>query len=146
MDLIVPCLERHYDYLLDNFDIFGLTGDYNLSAKGTAALEAKEQSAMRRTEFLNYTANPIDVQLLGPENRLKLLLETAKSLGVELDEPPTKPPQAQQLVQPPAPPQEAPQTTDSAGNPVQGTDTRTANPSRPRLEVSTTGSPGGANI
>lgn len=146
LDLIVPTLERHYDYLLDNFEIYGLMGDYKLSAKGTSALMAKEQQAMRKMEFVQYTQNPVDVQLLGPENRRKMLFEVAKSLGIDLDDGPAPPINVQKLLQPPVPPQPGQETLDESGTPVVGQDTRQATPSRPRLEVSTPGNPGGAGI
>jgi len=141
LDIIIPCLERHYDYILDNFDIYGLMGDYKISAKGTSSLIAKEQSAMRKTEFMNFTQNPIDVQLIGPENRRKMLFDVAKSLGIKLDESPAPMPPAQQLIQPPAPPQEGAQTLGPDGRPVVGVDDRQFNPSRPMLPVSVPGSP-----
>jgi len=144
MDIIIPCLERHYDYLLDNYDVYGLLGDYKLSAKGTAALLAKEQQTMRKMEFMNFTQNPVDLQLLGPENRRKMLFEVAKNLGINLDESPIPVLPAQQLLAPPQPPQASPETLDTAGNPVVGTDTRMNNPSRPRQQVSTPGNTGGA--
>ena len=140
LDGIVPCLERHYDYLLDNFEIYGLMGDYKRSAKGTAALIAREQSTARKNEFLNYTSNPVDIQIVGIENRRKILFSIAKDLGIDLDEsilPPMQPQGAPQG----APPQPNPQTLDAAGNPAQGVEGRQFNPSRPRLPVSTAGSP-----
>lgn len=144
LDLIVPCLERHYDYILDNFEIYGLMGDYKVSAKGTAALIAKEQNAMRRTEFLNYTQNPVDVQLLGPENRRKMLFEVAKSLGIELNESPFPDIPINQLLAPPQPPPPNPETLDAAGSPVVGQETRQFNPSQLPGQVSTPGNPGSA--
>jgi hypothetical protein len=146
LDLITPCLERHYDYILDNFEIYGLIGDYNISAKGTASLISKEQNAMRRTEFMNMTQNPVDIQIIGAENRRKMLFDVAKGLGIDLDESPVKLPPAQQLVIPPAPPKESPQTLDAAGNPSQGVEVRQFNPERPRGQVSTPGNAAGAAL
>lgn len=146
LDGIVPCLERHYDYLLDNYEIYGLLGDFKLSAKGMSALLAKEQQTVRKNEFLNYTNNPVDVQIIGTENRRKMLFAVAKDLGIDLDESPVsvfsqpQVPMGQNM-----PPQENPATLDQAGNPAQGTDNRIANPERPRREVSTPGNAGGAN-
>jgi len=141
LDLITPCLERQYDYILDNYDIYGLIGDYKVSAKGTAALIAKEQNAMRQMEYLNFTQNPVDIQLLGAENRRRILFAIAKGLGVDLDESPIPVLPEQKLIEPPAAPKEGAQTLDAAGNPVVGTDSRTASPIRPQLPVSTHGSP-----
>ncbi len=148
--IIVPCLEQHYDYLLENSNIFGLVGDYKISAKGTAALLAKEQQASRKIEYMNYTGNPIDIQILGLENRRKLLLTLAKDLGIDLDNPPVSVfgnNQQQQPMNPQQmPPQQAQTPLDPAGNPVVGMDNRQFNPERPRLEPSTPGNAGGANL
>jgi hypothetical protein len=142
LDGIVPCLERHYAYLLDNTEIYGLLGDYKLSAKGVVALGAKEQQTARKNEFLNYTNNPVDIQIIGIENRRKVLFSVAKDLGIELEDSPV--PVFNQMAGQNMPPQPGPQTLDAAGNPAQGTDGREFNPSRPRLEASTTGNTGGA--
>ena len=140
-DVIIPCLEFHYDYLLDNKDIFGLIGDYKMVAEGSSALIAKEQMVMRKNEFLQATANPVDMQIIGVENRRKMLFEVAKSLGIEIEDSPFPPPMPppQQTA-----PNEKPATLDDSGNPVQGTDNRVASPSRPRQEVSSSGRSGGA--
>ena len=125
LHIIEPSLQMHYDYLLDNQEIYGLIGDYNMVAKGTETLVAKEQIAQRKIEFMAQTANPIDLQLIGIENRRKMLYEVAKSLGIEIDEempPPTQPPvqlQGQGQVPP-----EGSQNLDEAGNPVGGTSER----------------------
>jgi len=149
LDLITTCLERHYNYLLDNFDIYGLLGDYHLVAKGTAAMEAKDQEIQRQMEYTNYTGNPIDIQLVGAKNRRKILLTVAKNLGIELDETefgseniPVQQPDGSVPGQ--QPPQPGTATLDQAGNPVVGQDTRQFNPERPRLSASTPGNPGGA--
>jgi hypothetical protein len=65
LDIIVPTVERHYNYLLKESEIYGLLGDYRMSAKGSSALQAKDQETQRQMEFTNYTGNPIDVQIVG---------------------------------------------------------------------------------
>ncbi len=148
LDIIMTCLTRHYDYLLDNFDIYGLFGDYHLVAKGTAAMEAKDREIQRQMEYTNYTGNPIDVQLVGAKNRRKVLLTVAKNLGIELDENEFDAPPQIPMVQPQVPGAQPPQpgsaTLDQAGQPVVGQDTRQFNPERPRLPASTPGDQGGA--
>ncbi len=152
LDGIVPCLERHYDYLINNEAIYGLIGDYKVSAKGTAALLAKEQQTARKNEFLNYTSNPVDIQVIGIENRRKILFSVAKDFGIELDENilppipggPMQPPGTPQPGMVSSPPSPSPQTLDAAGNPAQGVSDRQFNVSRPRLEVSAPGVAGGA--
>lgn len=146
LDLIVPCLDRHYDYLLEHTDLYGLFGDYKMSARGTSSLLAKDQETQRQMEYTNYTANPTDIALVGVENRRKMLFKVAKNLGIELDDtifptPIAQVPGAQTPGQVPA---EGGATLDAAGNPSQGVDDRQFNPERPRLEVSTPGQAGGA--
>jgi hypothetical protein len=125
-DIIIPSARSHYDYLIDNSDVFGLVGDYNIIAKGTSALIAQEQQATRKIEFLGQTANPVDIQIIGAENRKKMLFDVAKSLGIEIDETDIQPQQQPQM-QGSAPPPN-PQALDAAGNPAQGVDTRQFNP------------------
>jgi hypothetical protein len=142
LDFIVPALERHYDYLLDNTEIYGLLGDYKLSARGTSSLLAKDQETQRQMEYTNYTANPMDAGLVGMENRRRMLFQVAKNLGIDLDE--TAPPTPIPAAPPGVAPEQAPVTLDAAGNPAQGVDNRQFNPERPRLEASTPGNAGGA--
>ena len=125
-DIISERVAYHYDYLLDNEEIFGLIGDYKISAKGTSALLAMEQQAIRKVEFLNMTNNPVDLQLVGPEKRREQLADVAKEyFGIDLDDSPVPVFNAPLTNQSP---QAAPTTLDNAGNPTQGTDTREYNP------------------
>jgi hypothetical protein len=133
IDLITSALEYHYDYLLDNVEVYGLLGDYKMVARGTSALLAKEQMAVRKVEYLNNTANPVDIQLLGAKNRRKVLFSVAKDFGLDVDE--NELPDPQQLIEQ-QPPAESPGATDAAGNPAQGTDDRQFNQQRPRMGVS----------
>ena len=117
--------------LLDNMEIIGLVGDFNLSAQGTTALMAKQQLAQRKTEFMQATANPTDIQLIGIENRRKMLFEVAKAIGIDLENSPVPvfsgQPNAGTV------PGAKPAQLDESGQPIQGTDTRLANtPAAPR--------------
>lgn len=78
-------LETLHSYLMQfEFDRFPeLEGDIRIVAKGAASVMAREQLALRRSEFLAATVNPIDSQLMGPAGRGYLLKEQAK--GLELD-------------------------------------------------------------
>lgn len=132
LDIIVPVVESEYDYLLDNQEIYGLVGDYKMVAEGTSALAAKEQLTMRKNEFVQATSNPVDIQLIGSENRRKLLFSVAKDLGLEIDEELKPLPAQPQLTAPPP----NPATLDESGNPTQGVDTRTQSPKAPVGQVS----------
>lgn len=106
-------------------------GDFKVVARGAMGLVAKEQLQMRRNEFLQATANPIDLQIIGPQGRAYLLREVAQSLQMETDKlVPTsemaefKQEQlaAMQQTQMQQARLAAPQTIDAAGNPAGGTD------------------------
>lgn len=58
---------------------------------------------MRRIEFLNATANPIDTQIMGTSGRAAVLREVAKGLQMDTDEvvPSRERAMMQQLTQPP---------------------------------------------
>lgn len=60
-------------------------GDFKVVSKGALGLVHKEQIQMRRNEFLQATANPVDLQIIGVEGRSYLLRELASSLQMDTD-------------------------------------------------------------
>jgi hypothetical protein len=114
-----------------------IKGDFQVVAKGAMGLIAKEQISLRRNEFLQATANPVDLQIVGMEGRAYLLREVAKTLQMDTDKIVKDPEvlkfeaeqaqmaQAAMAAQQPQP--EAPATVDQAGNPAGGTDANTMN-------------------
>lgn len=107
-----------------------IKGDFRVIAKGTISLIAKEQLQIRRNEFLQATANPVDLQILGAQGRAYLLRELAKGLQMDTDKiipsiEQIKFEAKQQAMAQAAMPQAqvpAPVTTDPAGNPAGGVD------------------------
>lgn len=107
-------------------------GDFKVVAKGAMGLVAKEQLQIRRNEFLQATANPVDLQIVGIPGRAYLLREVAKSLQMDTDKlvPTTeqmlyrqqKDQEAQMLAMAQQGQLPAPATIDAAGNPASGTD------------------------
>ena len=110
-------------------------GDFKVVAKGAMGLVAREQLQVRRNEFLQATANPIDMQIVGVPGRAYLLREVAKSLQMDTDKlvPTTeqmefrihKEQQAQMAQMAQMQQQQqlaAPATLDAAGNPAGGVD------------------------
>ena len=98
-------------------------------------LIAKEQTQMRRNEFLAATGNPVDLQIVGQEGRAYLLREVAKGLRMDTDKIVKSPEvlkydkdkieqamMAQMQQQQPQPQQ---QTLDGAGDPAGGVDVNT---------------------
>jgi hypothetical protein len=108
-------------------------GDFRVVARGAKGLVAKEALQARRNEFLQATANPVDMQIVGPQGRAYLLREVAESLQMDTDKivPTTEvisfkqeQIQAAQMAMAGQQQQQlpAPQTLDPAGNPAGGAD------------------------
>jgi hypothetical protein len=134
VDLVVSSIvDRLYVHnMLYDPDI-SCKGDFKVFARGAMGLVAKEQLQMRRNEFLQATANPIDLQIIGAQGRAYLLRTVAESLQMDTNKvvPTTEQIEfkqeqlammhqqqmAQQQQQQPAPPAQ-----DPAGNPAGGQD------------------------
>lgn len=75
--------------LLQLFDTVMLTmpgtfkGDELIVVKGVNHAVKREQDRMRQLEFLQLTANPIDMAILGPEGRANVLRSVAQNLGLD---------------------------------------------------------------
>lgn len=85
--IIQKSVQKQFYYNLDYEELDeDLIGDVKVVAKGSSSMIAKEQQAVRRTEFMGMTNNPVDVQIMGLKGRKYLLDETAKSLEIDRDE------------------------------------------------------------
>lgn len=60
-----------------------LKGDAQVVARGAVSLMQLETLQLRRNEFLNVTANPLDSEIIGRSGRAEVLREVAR--GLELD-------------------------------------------------------------
>lgn len=80
-----PLLERLYYHNMRYSDDPELKGDVQINARGASALIAKEAAQVRRNEFLQATANPMDFQIMGVEGRAAVLREVAKGLDMDTD-------------------------------------------------------------
>ena len=77
--IISPSVEEHWLItMLSRPDL--ARGDCKIVARASEYLIQQEQLQMRRGEFLDRTANPIDMQIIGIEGRAELLRENVKSL------------------------------------------------------------------
>lgn len=84
--VMTPLLERLYFYNMKYSDDNELKGDVTIVARGSNSIVAKETAQVRRNEFLQATANPIDMQIMGIDGRATLLRETARQLDVNPDD------------------------------------------------------------
>lgn len=85
--IVTDVLHTMHSYLLQwEADRYPeLQGDIRIIARGATSVMAREQLALRRSEFLQATANPLDMQLLGPDGRAYMLREQAKGLELDTD-------------------------------------------------------------
>jgi hypothetical protein len=82
--VIAPSVEEHWlTIMLTQPD--KARGDCRIKARASEYLIQQEQLQIRRKEFLDSTANPIDMQIIGIDGRSELLRENAKSLKMDPD-------------------------------------------------------------
>jgi hypothetical protein len=81
--VVAESVEYAYNYLMQYDDDIEAIGDLKSVATGSYALMAREQQAIRRTEFLVQTANPFDMEVLGTSGRAELLRQALKSLDID---------------------------------------------------------------
>lgn len=85
-DVIHPIVQRQFVYNMRYDPDDSIKGDVQVVAKGAINLAVKETVNVRRVEFLNATANPIDIEIIGTEGRAAILREVAKGLQMDVDE------------------------------------------------------------
>jgi hypothetical protein len=85
-DVVKPIVHRQFVYNMRYDDDESIKGDVEIVAKGSINLAVKETVNMRRIEFLNATANPVDLEILGKDGRATILREVAKGLQMPVEE------------------------------------------------------------
>jgi len=85
-DVIHPIVHRQFVYNMRYDPDESIKGDAQIVAKGAINLAVKETVNVRRVEFLNATANPIDIEIIGTDGRAAILREVAKGLQMPVDE------------------------------------------------------------
>jgi hypothetical protein len=90
--IMTPLLQQLFTHNMIYSDDENIKGDSKVVARGVASLMQLETLRMRRNEFLQITANPIDSQIVGVEGRAAILREIAKTLGMDVNKivPPNK--------------------------------------------------------
>lgn len=84
-----PIVEMTYQWNMMYDPDPSIKGDAQVVARGASALIQREQLQMRRNEFLQTTANPIDLSITGKEGRARILREVAKTLDLPANIVPT---------------------------------------------------------
>lgn len=77
---------RIQEHLLYTSSDNSIKGDARIVPTGVVATLMKDQVRMRRQEFLNSTANPIDAQIIDLPHRTAVLREQAKDLNMNVDD------------------------------------------------------------
>jgi hypothetical protein len=85
-DVVKPIVERQFIYNMRYDDDEAIKGDVQVIAKGSINLAVKETVNLRRIEFLNATANPIDLEIMGKKGRATILREVAKGLQMTVED------------------------------------------------------------
>lgn len=85
-DVIKPIIERQYVYNMRYDEDESIKGDVDIQPKGAVNLAVKESLNVRRVEFLNSTANEIDMGIIGVDGRAAILREVAKGLQMPADD------------------------------------------------------------
>jgi hypothetical protein len=86
MDVIAPSVEGQFNWNMRYDPDPAIKGDAIIQARGAINLANREQLNVRRIEFLNATANPIDSQIIGIPGRASILREVAKGLSMPIDD------------------------------------------------------------
>ena len=82
--IIKPSVKAHWQNLM-LYEPEKAQGDINIVARASEYLIMMESLQARRMEFLNFTNNDVDNQIMGPAGRAEVLRETAKTLKLPVD-------------------------------------------------------------
>jgi hypothetical protein len=82
-DILTPTIEQLYEMVMLSNVGPELKGDETIVVKGVTVAVQKETDRMRKLEFLQMTANPIDMQILGVPGRAAVLEDVAEELGMD---------------------------------------------------------------
>ena len=83
--VVTPLLERQYYHNMRYGTDPELKGDIKIVARGAASLATKEAAQVRTNEFLQATANPFDMQIIGMDGRAELLRHAVRRLDMNGD-------------------------------------------------------------
>ena len=86
MNVIAPAIRGAYEFVMRYVPDADIKGDLQIVARGAMSLVTKDTAQVRRNEFLQATANPIDMQIIGLDGRAALLREAAKTLDMNTED------------------------------------------------------------
>lgn len=83
--VIGPSVQGLFDWKMAYDPLANYQGDLQIVARGALSLTTKESAQVRRNEFLQQTANPFDMQIIGLDGRAEILRQTVKTLDMNPD-------------------------------------------------------------
>jgi hypothetical protein len=81
-DIFEPLLTGLYDIIMMTDNSGLLTGEETVRVMGVTVAIQRETQRARQLEFLQITANPIDVGIMGPEGRAQVLRTVSEGIGM----------------------------------------------------------------
>jgi hypothetical protein len=84
-NVLSPLLEDMYTLVVLTDPIGTTWGDATVKARGVSMAMAKEADRQRQLEFLQIITNPVDLEIIGPERRARILRKLDDSLGINED-------------------------------------------------------------
>ena len=85
-EVIGPTVTAQYNWNMQYVDRPEIKGDCEIIPRGAVTLANRDQLNVRRVEFLQATANPIDAEIVGVTGRASILREVAKGLSMPVDD------------------------------------------------------------
>lgn len=85
-DVLEPLLSALFDMIMLTDQTGLLNGDEKVRVLGVSVAVQKETQRARQLEFLQITANPIDMQIVGPKGRAAILRNVASTIGMPGEE------------------------------------------------------------
>jgi hypothetical protein len=82
IDMLEPLLRSTLDMILLTDQTGMLEGDEKVTIKGVMIAMQRETMRSRQLELLQVTANPIDMQIMGPKGRATLLRAVTQNVGI----------------------------------------------------------------
>ena len=82
-DVIEPVITELYDMIMLTDTTGMLRGDENIEVLGVNVAIQRETQRQRQLEFLQITANPIDMQIIGPRGRAEVLRSVSDGIGLQ---------------------------------------------------------------
>lgn len=116
--ILTPLLTKQYNHNMLFATDRTIKGDAQVTARGAVSLMRLESLQLRRNEFLQVTANPLDSAITGPDGRAEVLRSVAQGLELNTDKvvPPSE--QLQQRLSQEAAVMQARQGTQGQSAPV----------------------------